>query len=88
MSAAKREVIRNLELLIIDEVSMLRADLLDAIDFVLRKIRNHQQPFRRSSGTFYRRFISITSGGQNRKNGKFCKGIISGMFFSGYVSQE
>ena len=28
MSAAKREVIRNLELLIIDEVSMLRADLL------------------------------------------------------------
>ncbi|MBK9043817.1 MAG: hypothetical protein IPN97_11615 [Saprospiraceae bacterium] len=24
---------------------MLRADLLDAIYFVLRKIRNHQQPF-------------------------------------------
>ncbi len=45
MSAAKREVIRNLELLIIDEVSMLRADLLDAIDFVLRKIRYNQQPF-------------------------------------------
>ncbi|MBK8372719.1 MAG: hypothetical protein IPL20_15525 [Saprospiraceae bacterium] len=52
MSAAKREVIRNLELLIIDEVSMLRADLLDAIDFVLRKIKVQSAAFRRRSGAF------------------------------------
>jgi hypothetical protein len=30
MSGLKKSVIRNMELLIIDEVSMLRADLLDA----------------------------------------------------------
>ena len=35
----KRKLIRELELLIIDEVSMLRADLLDAIDLVLKHIR-------------------------------------------------
>lgn len=45
LSAAKKDVIRNLELLIIDEVSMLRADLLDAIHFVLQKIRKNRQPF-------------------------------------------
>lgn len=38
--------IRELELLIIDEISMVRADLLDAIDFVLKTVRqNYLQPF-------------------------------------------
>ena len=33
----KADVIRTLDLLIIDEISMVRADLLDAIDAVLRR---------------------------------------------------
>jgi PIF1-like helicase/Helix-turn-helix domain/Helicase len=43
MGEKKRNMLRELELLVIDEVSMLRADLLDAIDHVLRYIRkkNH-----------------------------------------------
>ncbi|MGF1635472.1 MAG: helix-turn-helix domain-containing protein [Cyclobacteriaceae bacterium] len=42
----KRNLIRQLELLIIDEVSMVRADILDAIDAVLRYIRGrHDEPF-------------------------------------------
>jgi hypothetical protein len=39
MHASKRQLLREIELLIIDEVSMLRADLLDAIDTVLRVVR-------------------------------------------------
>ncbi|WP_457287336.1 helix-turn-helix domain-containing protein [Pedobacter sp. UYP24] len=39
MTSVKRKVLTDMELLIIDEVSMLRADLLDAIDMVLRYIR-------------------------------------------------
>ena len=39
LNRAKRDLIQELELLIIDEVSMLRADLLDAIDAVLRSVR-------------------------------------------------
>lgn len=38
-------IIENLELLIIDEISMVRADLLDAIDYLLRKVRNIGLPF-------------------------------------------
>lgn len=45
LSRQKRNVIMSLELLIVDEVSMLRADLLDALDFVLKKIRNDKRLF-------------------------------------------
>ncbi|MBK5719374.1 helix-turn-helix domain-containing protein [Dysgonomonas sp. Marseille-P4677] len=42
---SKIEMLRELDLLIIDEVSMLRADMLDAVDYMLRRYRNNQQPF-------------------------------------------
>ncbi len=46
MRSAKRNVLRNLELLIIDEISMVRADLLDAIDAILRHVKRYPQlPF-------------------------------------------
>ncbi len=45
MGATKRNLLRQLELLIIDEVSMLRADILDCIDLVLRTIRKNGNPF-------------------------------------------
>jgi uncharacterized protein YpbB len=45
MSGLKKAVIRNMELLIIDEVSMLRADLLDAIDFMLQSVRKNKSAF-------------------------------------------
>lgn len=44
----KRKVLRQLELLIIDEVSMVRCDLLDAIDTVLRFVR--KRPLERFGG--------------------------------------
>jgi hypothetical protein len=45
MSGLKKAVIRNMELLIIDEVSMLRSDLLDAIDYMMQSVRKKSQPF-------------------------------------------
>ncbi len=45
MSAVRKSVIRNMELLIIDEVSMLRADLLDAVDFMMQTVRKNNRPF-------------------------------------------
>ena len=44
-NASKRQLIKTIELLIIDEVSMLRADLLDCIDHVLRHLRRSRKPF-------------------------------------------
>ena len=45
MNSQKKALLREMELLIIDEVSMLRADLLDAIDTILRYVRRNQNPF-------------------------------------------
>jgi hypothetical protein len=41
MSGLKKSVIRNMELLVIDEVSMLRADLLDAMDYMMQTVRKN-----------------------------------------------
>jgi hypothetical protein len=45
MSGLKKSVIQNMELLIIDEVSMLRSDLLDAMDFMMQSVRKKNRPF-------------------------------------------
>ncbi len=39
LSTAKRDLLKELDLLVIDEVSMVRADMIDAIDAVLRHVR-------------------------------------------------
>ena len=44
-SAEKRSIIRTMDLLVIDEISMVRSDLLDAVDHVLRRFRNSRLPF-------------------------------------------
>jgi hypothetical protein len=44
-SREKRKIIASMDLLIIDEISMVRSDLLDAVDAVLRRFREHDQPF-------------------------------------------
>lgn len=44
-SKHKINILRSLDLLVIDEVSMVRCDLLDAIDEVLRRYQNRNLPF-------------------------------------------
>ncbi|HEX7904531.1 MAG TPA: helix-turn-helix domain-containing protein [Chitinophagaceae bacterium] len=46
MNNEKKKVLQELELLIIDEISMVRCDTLDAVDTILRHVRNHSsEPF-------------------------------------------
>lgn len=44
-SREKINIIRSVDLLVIDEISMVRADLLDAVDTVLRRFRDRARPF-------------------------------------------
>ncbi len=44
-SSQKRNIIKSLDLLVIDEISMVRADLLDSIDERLRRFRRNDRPF-------------------------------------------
>lgn len=45
LTKRKRDLLREIELLVIDEVSMLRADMLDAIDALLKSVRRDARPF-------------------------------------------
>jgi len=46
LNGARKQVLASIDLLIIDEVSMLRADILDAIDFRLKSVKgNYKEPF-------------------------------------------
>lgn len=44
-SNEKKQIIQSLDLLVIDEISMVRADMLDAVDAALRRHRRNNQPF-------------------------------------------
>ncbi|PIE58874.1 MAG: helicase [Desulfobulbus propionicus] len=44
-STVKRHIITSLDLLVIDEISMVRADVLDGVDQVLRRFRRNNEPF-------------------------------------------
>lgn len=44
-SKEKLRLIRSIDILVIDEISMVRADLLDAVDDVLRRLRDARRPF-------------------------------------------
>ncbi len=87
-SRIKLSLLRELELLIIDEVSMLRADLLDAIDTILRFVRRNQEPFGGLqiflSVIYYncRLWLKIRSGGL------FRNGINRPTFFEAKVLKE
>ncbi len=41
----KIKMIKNMEMLVIDEISMVRCDLLDVVDVILRKVRRNPNPF-------------------------------------------
>lgn len=44
-SKHKINILRSIDMLVIDEISMVRCDLLDAIDEILRRYQDHNKPF-------------------------------------------
>ena len=64
LNGPRRQVLRSIDLLIIDEVSMLRADILDAIDARLRSVRgNPRVPFGGRATAADRRPAPVATGG-------------------------
>lgn len=45
LTKQRRAILQELELLVIDEVSMVRADTLDAIDVIMKSVRRDMRPF-------------------------------------------
>ncbi len=85
----KMEIMRKLELLIIDEVSMLRADALDAIDAVLRHYRrNPRVPFGGVQVLFIGDLFQLPPVITNGESQLFYEHYRSPFFFDSKVIQE
>jgi len=80
MNNVKRSVIRNMELLVIDEVSMLRADVLDAMDFMMRKVRRNERPFGGAQVLFIGDLLQLPPVVKNEE-WEMLKKYYRGMFF-------
>lgn len=89
LSGKKRELIREMELLIMDEVSMLRADLLDAIDTVLRSVRRrHDEPFGGVQMLYIGDLFQLPPVVKNAELELFHEAYDSPYFFAAKVFQE
>lgn len=85
----KRALLRELELLIIDEVSMLRADALDAIDAILRYIRDKPAlPFGGVQVLFIGDLFQLPPVLRLEEASLFFEHYLSPFFFSARVIQE
>ena len=65
-SRNKLRIIRALDLLIIDEISMVRSDLLDAVDDTLRRLRRNPQPAPRRGSSLRRCLRPMRTSGSRR----------------------
>src|SRR6478736_3898517 len=85
----KIELLRELELLIIDEVSMLRADALDAIDTILRHFRRrHREPFGGVQVLYIGDLFQLPPVIRQEESGLFFEHYTSPFFFSAKVIGE
>lgn len=88
-NAEKRELLRELELLIIDEVSMLRADALDALDTVLRSFRGKPRlPFGGVQVLYIGDLFQLPPVLKNEEMVLFSEHYRSPFFFSAKVMDE
>ena len=81
VSRAKKNAIRKAELLIIDEVSMLRADLLDGTERMLRIQRNSKKPFGGMQVLFVGDMMQLPPVLRNEEMSRFYEQYDSEFFF-------
>ncbi|MDN4165059.1 helix-turn-helix domain-containing protein [Cytophagales bacterium LB-30] len=88
MGNTKRDLLRQLELLVIDEVSMLRADMLDCIDCVLRSVRRKSEPFGGLQILFFGDLSQLPPVIKNSEKALLSRYYPSGYFFEAQALQK
>ena len=88
MSGQKLSVIKNMHLLVIDEVSMLRADVLDAMDLMLRTVRKNRSVFGGVQVLFIGDLMQLPPVIKNEEWRVLAKYYTGKYFFSSYAVQQ
>lgn len=81
-------VIRNLEVLIIDEVSMVRCDMMDAVDDILRHYRRNEKPFGGVQIVMFGDLFQLMPVADEEDEKKLSKYYRSFYFFGGKVMEK
>ncbi|MEH6305061.1 helix-turn-helix domain-containing protein [Olivibacter sp. CPCC 100613] len=88
LTKQRRAILQELDLLIIDEVSMLRADTLDAIDAILRWARRNATPFGGVQMLFIGDLYQLPPVVKNHEQSLLYQYYKSPFFFDAHVMQE
>lgn len=88
MSNQKIELIRNLDLVIIDEISMVRCDMLDAVNTVLQHVRKSREPFGGVQMLYIGDLYQLPPVTQDREWGLLKEYYTSPFFFDALVLKE
>lgn len=85
----RQQLLRKMELLVIDEISMVRCDVMDAIDTILKSIRrNHQLPFGGVQVLFIGDLHQLSPVAQNQEWGLLNEYYESPFFFDSLAVKE
>lgn len=85
----RQQLLRKMELLVIDEISMVRADTMDAIDTILRSVRrNHEAPFGGVQLLFIGDLYQLPPVAKNEEWGIMQEYYASPFFFDSLVIRE
>ncbi len=88
MTKQRRALLQEIDLLVIDEVSMLRADLLDAIDSILKSVRRDARAFGGLQVLFIGDMYQLPPVVRDHEWTIMCKYYPSPFFFDAKVLQE
>jgi len=88
LTKQRRAILQELDLLIIDEVSMLRADTLDAIDTILRWARRNAAPYGGVQMLFIGDLFQLPPVVKNQERTLLYQHYRSPFFFDAHVMQE
>lgn len=88
LTKQRRAILQELDLLVIDEVSMLRADTLDAIDAILRWARRNAAPYGGVQMLFIGDLYQLPPVVKSQEQGLLYQYYRSPFFFDAHVMQE
>lgn len=88
LTKQRRALLQEIELLVIDEVSMLRADTLDAIDAILKSVRRDARPFGGTQLLFIGDMYQLPPVVKEREREVMAKYYPSPFFFDAKVLRE
>lgn len=88
LDSAREKVVRNLDVLIIDEVSMVRSDLLDMVNLTLQHYKGNKKPFGGIQVLFFGDLFQLPPVVTDEEEDLFCSYYDNEFFFSSDVIRQ